>query len=376
MREQLLAAAALLFRRRGFDAVGIDDIGAAVGTSGPAVYRHFAGKHALLVEVIGSYLAALDAERHLRLARDDSREPILDAAIAVGQRLPDPLVTFHRETRELGTAARAELDTLGRSLATGWSALLAEHGVIPESTDAELRLSAVSGILLHLSLSRTGTKVQRADLTERLAGLTLDTDLPPLSAELDPVGATPIRHVTTREALLEAATALFQEQGFGRVSLREIGGEVGLSASAVSRHFESKDQLMAEISERATGQIAASISVALRTSASGEEATRKIIRRYVGIALDFRDLISITSTQLYSLPEPQRLSRLRNRRTYLDELAHTLSLARPDLAATECRLRAGATYSAINEVVMHPTLWRRAGVADALARISPALLLG
>ena len=47
-REQLLEAAARLFSSRGFHAVGIDDIGAAAGISGPGVYRHFASKQALL----------------------------------------------------------------------------------------------------------------------------------------------------------------------------------------------------------------------------------------------------------------------------------------------------------------------------------------
>ena len=47
-REQLLQCAADLFSARGYHAVGIDDIGAAAGISGPGVYRHFPGKQALL----------------------------------------------------------------------------------------------------------------------------------------------------------------------------------------------------------------------------------------------------------------------------------------------------------------------------------------
>ena len=47
-RELLLEAAADLFAARGYHAVGIDDIGAAAGISGPGVYRHFASKQALL----------------------------------------------------------------------------------------------------------------------------------------------------------------------------------------------------------------------------------------------------------------------------------------------------------------------------------------
>ena len=53
-REQILAAAAELFAQSGFHGVGIDDIGAAVGISGPALYRHFRSKDAMLGEMLTS----------------------------------------------------------------------------------------------------------------------------------------------------------------------------------------------------------------------------------------------------------------------------------------------------------------------------------
>ena len=46
-RLQLLAAAERLFAERGFLAVRLEDIGAATGVSGPAIYRHFPNKQAL-----------------------------------------------------------------------------------------------------------------------------------------------------------------------------------------------------------------------------------------------------------------------------------------------------------------------------------------
>ncbi|MFJ7249197.1 TetR/AcrR family transcriptional regulator [Kitasatospora sp. NPDC098652] len=47
-REELLAAAVRLFHQRGFDNVSTDQLGAAVGISGPSVYRHFDSKAQLL----------------------------------------------------------------------------------------------------------------------------------------------------------------------------------------------------------------------------------------------------------------------------------------------------------------------------------------
>ena len=42
-REQILIVAARLFAKHGFHGVSIADLGAAVGVSGPALYRHLPG---------------------------------------------------------------------------------------------------------------------------------------------------------------------------------------------------------------------------------------------------------------------------------------------------------------------------------------------
>jgi AcrR family transcriptional regulator len=83
-REQILAAAAELFARSGFHGVGIDDIGAAVGISGPALYRHFRSKDAMLGEMLTSI------SEYLLSGGQQTMDTVLDAAAA----LPE-LIRFH-----------------------------------------------------------------------------------------------------------------------------------------------------------------------------------------------------------------------------------------------------------------------------------------
>lgn len=52
-REQLLAAAGRLFAERGFASVSLDEIGAEVGVTGQAIYRHFESKQDMLGVLIG-----------------------------------------------------------------------------------------------------------------------------------------------------------------------------------------------------------------------------------------------------------------------------------------------------------------------------------
>ena len=66
-REQILATAADLFAARGFHGVSVVDLGAACGISGPALYKHFASKDAVLAEMLVSI-----SERLLEVGRERS----------------------------------------------------------------------------------------------------------------------------------------------------------------------------------------------------------------------------------------------------------------------------------------------------------------
>jgi AcrR family transcriptional regulator len=68
-REQILATAAALFAERGFHGVSVADLGAACGISGPALYRHFPSKDAMLAEMLVSI-----SEELLEVGRERVRE--------------------------------------------------------------------------------------------------------------------------------------------------------------------------------------------------------------------------------------------------------------------------------------------------------------
>jgi AcrR family transcriptional regulator len=54
-----VSAAAELFASRGYSATSVDEIGASAGVSGPALYRHFANKQAVLDRICLDSFAAL-----------------------------------------------------------------------------------------------------------------------------------------------------------------------------------------------------------------------------------------------------------------------------------------------------------------------------
>ena len=57
--RKILLAAQRLFHERGFDAVGMDEVGETAGITGPAIYRHFSGKDELLGTLFDEAVSAL-----------------------------------------------------------------------------------------------------------------------------------------------------------------------------------------------------------------------------------------------------------------------------------------------------------------------------
>ena len=93
-RDQILDVAAELFAEHGFHGVSIADLGAACGFSGPALYKHFRSKQAILAEMLVSISEELlsEARRRVEAAGDD------EAALAS---LVDWHVTFALEHQAL-----------------------------------------------------------------------------------------------------------------------------------------------------------------------------------------------------------------------------------------------------------------------------------
>ncbi|OIJ88111.1 TetR/AcrR family transcriptional regulator [Streptomyces colonosanans] len=135
-REQILKEAARLFAERGFHGVGVDEIGAAVGISGPGLYRHFAGKDAMLAELLVGISGQLLTGARRRVAEADggpagrNPEEVLDSLIEghIDFALDDrPLITLHdRELDRLRDSDRKLVRQLQRQYVELWVEIVRE----------------------------------------------------------------------------------------------------------------------------------------------------------------------------------------------------------------------------------------------------------
>src|SRR4051795_1329962 len=72
-REEILEIAVGLFATRGYHGVSMDDIGAAAGVTGPALYHHFAGKEAMLGAALIPVSEQLLAGGRARITENEGR---------------------------------------------------------------------------------------------------------------------------------------------------------------------------------------------------------------------------------------------------------------------------------------------------------------
>lgn len=167
--DLLLQEAARLFARKGFRGVSLEEIASAVGISGPALYRHFSNKQAILTAVL--------EDVSLRLL-DGGRARVAAAATATAAL--EALVDFHADfalgetdrirvhNRDLGTLDEEAADVVRRAqrdyveLWVDQLVQIAADGARP--ADRELaRLQAQAGIGL---LNSTPHSVRHGDPAE------------------------------------------------------------------------------------------------------------------------------------------------------------------------------------------------------------------
>jgi len=172
-RDQILTAAAELFARHGFHGVGIDDIGAAVGISGPALYRHFRSKDAMLGEMLTSISERLLDGGQARVDAASSADEALQALIGwhVDFALDDPaLITVQaRNLANLTDPDRRRVRALQRRYVEVWVETI--RRTVPDFDEPTARAAAhaVFGLINSTPHSAHLDRDQMAALLSRMA---------------------------------------------------------------------------------------------------------------------------------------------------------------------------------------------------------------
>lgn len=179
-RTALLSAAAELFAERGFARVSLEDLGAAAGVSGPAVYRHFASKQAVLAALLVG--VSRDLESGGRAVIDSAENPMeaLKALIAFHVEFalsnPDVIAVQDRDLDSLAPEDVHAVRSLQRSYIESWVAVLASIHPGISTSELRIRARATFGLINSTPHSaRTSPKVAVRRLLDAMAFAALTT---------------------------------------------------------------------------------------------------------------------------------------------------------------------------------------------------------
>jgi AcrR family transcriptional regulator len=175
-RDEILEIAVGLFASRGYHGVSMDDIGAAAGVTGPALYHHFAGKEAMLVAALNPVSEGLLEGGQARVAehRDGPKaalESLVEFHVAFALANPAVIALHLHERDRLPEEPRRQIRRLQRLYVEVWVRTLT--AVRAELAAEEARVLAHAAFGLMNSTPFLGGEVGRDRRAELLRAATL-----------------------------------------------------------------------------------------------------------------------------------------------------------------------------------------------------------
>lgn len=382
-KAQLAAVASELFRQRGYHGVGINDLTAAAGITGPALYRHFSDKQAVLAHVLLTGLRDMElaTEAALDERRTESYESIRElltglAARSVERR--DVAALWRWEGRHLDTESQQQIRRRSTAMLAAWARVLQRKRPELSDDDAELLCWATLSVFGSVSVHRTTLPKRRfTDLLTSLALRVLHAELPEVdtATEAAPTPRT-LGTPSRREQLLTEAAELFRRRGFADVSMEDIGKAAGIAGPSVYRHFPSKAALLAAIGRRAGDRLMLAADHALRTSAPADEreALRRLAASYVQTLTGPPELLVAFSVDHVHIDERDRPELLRIQRDYVDQWVRLLEAVQPGLDTREAKITVHAALTIANDLTRTRRVAARPNLVEELTTLLHAVL--
>jgi AcrR family transcriptional regulator len=172
-RDQIVATAATLFAERGYHGVSVTDLGAACGVSGPALYRHFASKDAVLAEMLVGTSERLLREGRRRVAGSGDVHGALAALVSwhveFALEHPELIVVQVRDWASLPDDVRARVRTLQLRYIDVWVDALRRARPELDRPTARACCQAAFGLLNSTPHSARLSEQRMRELLERMA---------------------------------------------------------------------------------------------------------------------------------------------------------------------------------------------------------------
>ncbi len=270
-RQQILLAAARLFRRRGYPASTMRDIAFEAGMKAGSIYYHFKSKDEILDEVLDLGLRDIynSVQRAIESSADQEDYRVRITAV-VHAHLTQLLAASEftsanmRIYGQLPKSKRVRHQPLRRAYAGLWEGLLKEAQVA-DQLRKDIKIIPLRQFVigaLNWTVEWFDAKKYSVDVFADLAakiilyGIVsggsreLNFTISPLPKPLVKAKIGLKKSDRTRERVLLASAGLFRQQGYAAATLRDIAKKANMKAGSVYYHFNSKDEILDEVLDR------------------------------------------------------------------------------------------------------------------------------
>ena len=197
------------------------------------------------------------------------------------------------------------------------------------------------------------------------------------SESVTPIDARPgrTRDPARKQRILDAAADLMARYGFSSVSMEDIGGAVGITASAIYRHYDSKIAVLTAMFDRVIDQLLSEGQrFAGHPDAEPLDALRQLVDGQIAFVVDDRDIAQVYYREIANLPEADRRRLRRKQRLYLEDWVHLLTELRPGLDDSVARTIVHCAIGAIQSTLQHSAGLPDDRLRDLLRRSALAVL--
>ncbi|MFI1928053.1 TetR/AcrR family transcriptional regulator [Streptomyces sp. NPDC020377] len=347
-RKQLIVeAAGQVFSERGYHTASMEEVAAEVGISAAALYRHFPNKYALFAEcadvMVDGLVTALDEV--------PSGATLVDVLTAITR-----ITVAHRasggvyrwEARYLNREDRRRLAAkFARLVERVDEAVQREHPLPDERLRAMAALGAIGSITMHHT-SIAGRRAEELLLASALGVAATDPAARRPGGRPVELPARPVPR-TRRAEILAASVPLFARDGFSSVTNGQIAEAVGLTPSALYRHYPGKIDILAAACLQAAGLLAQGVEQSLREVVGPHDAVVALAATYVAYSFEHTELNSVAEAELAGLPAGLRRPVVLAQRDHIAVWEQQLRLARPELDPRQARVLVHSGFGVVVE---------------------------
>ena len=377
--EHLVREATRLFQEFGYRNVSMEQIGATVGLTGPALYRHFPSKQDILAQALTAQVRTVSrfmADAQERGGTPEEQIGLFFDALGDMTAHRDVSILWNRERLHLERSGLSELNRSFGGLVDTLAAKISAARPAVDPAGAELLATAVLSVYSSTARMRGSLSAKRLMQVQRaLTDSILDCDLATAPVVVGTDDARSRRSpIARRERILDVATELFFVRGFRNVRIDEIAAHAGVSVATVYHEHAGKTEILWTVIRRGIEGLLGTSIAALDGAAAGDTLD-VLLRVFVDYSLGPNGrVLAVAVRDAVYLPEADQISLGRITSDYSAEWTTAIRVRTPSLSQADAKALEQALAGFAGHVISSPELRSRPGIDGQLRKMAYAIL--